>query len=167
MHSLWRMLGKTPQKVETDYGYPLHMLDDTKTLRGIVVTWTLRFDDVLDADKLHASLSRLLDIGDWRKLGGHLGLNEQGALEIHVPTPFTPDRPAVAFSCEKLSVDIGDHELGRQLPKTTDELSIQPGPDNFKAFAARSDAAQTLSDFIYHDVPLLSLHITAVSFLYI
>jgi hypothetical protein len=69
------MLGKAPNRVETDQVYPLHMLDDTKTLRGIVVTWTLRFDDVLDADKLHDALSRLLDIGDWRKLGGRLRLN--------------------------------------------------------------------------------------------
>jgi len=67
----------------------------------------------------------------------------------------------VAYSYKKLSIDIDDHDLGRQLPKVTDKLSIQPGPDNFKAFAARSDAPQTLSDFIYHDVPLLSLHVTA------
>jgi hypothetical protein len=66
---------KTPQKVETDDVYPLHMLDNTEPLRGTVVTWTLRFDDVLDADKLHDSLSRLLDMGDWRKLGGRLRLN--------------------------------------------------------------------------------------------
>ncbi|CAG7559027.1 unnamed protein product [Fusarium equiseti] len=152
---------ETPQKVEMDDVYPLHMLDDTETLRGTVITWTLRFDDVLDADKLHDSLSRLLDVGDWRKLGGRLRLNGQGALEIHVPTPFTPERPAVAYSCEKLRVDIDDHELGRQLPKVTDKVSIQPGPENFKAFATRPDAPQTLSDFIYPDVPLLSLHITA------
>ncbi|KAJ4003934.1 hypothetical protein NW752_010974 [Fusarium irregulare] len=161
MDSLWRMLGKSPEKVETDDVYPLHMLDDTKTLRGIVVTWTLRFNDVMDADTLHSSLSRLLEIGDWRKLGGRLRLNDQGALEIHVPTPFTPDRPAVAYSYEKLSVDIDGHELGCQLPKVTDKLSTHPGPENFKAFATRPDAPQALNDFIYHDVPLLSLHVTA------
>lgn len=53
-----------------DIIYPVHTLDDTKTLHNIVVAWTLRFDDVLDADKLHSSLSRLLEIGDWLKLGG-------------------------------------------------------------------------------------------------
>ncbi|KAM0241439.1 hypothetical protein ACHAP5_007636 [Fusarium lateritium] len=160
MDSLWRILGKKPQRVETDNVYPLHMLDNTKNLRGIVITWTLRFDDVLDADELHDALSRLLDSGDWRKLGGRLRLNEKGALEIHVPNPFTPDRPAVAYSHEKLNMDIDDHELGRLLPKVTDKLSIQPGPEFFKAFATRPDAPQTLSDFIYSDVPLLSLHIT-------
>lgn len=61
--------------VQTDDIYPVHMLDDTKTLRDIVVTWTLRFNDVLDPDKLQTSLSRLLEIGDWRKIGGRLRLN--------------------------------------------------------------------------------------------
>ena len=55
--------------------YPLHMLDDTKTLRGIVVTWTLHFDDVLDPELLKHSLERLLEIGDWKKLGGRLRMN--------------------------------------------------------------------------------------------
>jgi hypothetical protein len=64
-----------PQLFESDEIHPVHMLDDTKTLRGIIVTWTLRFNDVLDADKLNSSLSRLLEIGDWRKLGGRLRLN--------------------------------------------------------------------------------------------
>lgn len=52
--------------------YPLFMLDDNKVLNSIVVAWTLRFNDVLDPDRLHTSLCRLLEIGDWRKLGGRL-----------------------------------------------------------------------------------------------
>lgn len=71
-----------PPRIETDDIYPVHMLDDTNTLRDIVVTWTLRFNDVLDADKLHRSLSRLLEIGDWRKLGGRLRLNVTTSLHI-------------------------------------------------------------------------------------
>lgn len=55
--------------------YPLYRLDTTKTLKSIVVTWTLRFDDVLSAEKLHFSLEKLLEIGDWRKVGGRLQLN--------------------------------------------------------------------------------------------
>lgn len=57
-----------------DTVYPVHMLDESKTIRDIVVAWTLRFDDVLDADKLHTSLSLLLEIGDWKKIGGRLRL---------------------------------------------------------------------------------------------
>lgn len=79
MLSLLRLLGASPARhpppaVESDNVYPVHMLDDTKTLRGIVVTWTLRFNDVLDAEKLHSSLSKLLEIGDWSKVGGRLRL---------------------------------------------------------------------------------------------
>lgn len=77
--ALWRLLGASPTRrlpapIENDDVYPVHMLDDTKTLRGLIVTWTLRFNDVLDADKLHTSLSRLLELGDWRKVGGRLRL---------------------------------------------------------------------------------------------
>lgn len=55
--------------------YPVHILDDTKTMRSILIAWTLCFNDVLDADKLQSSLATLLDTGDWRKLGGRLRLN--------------------------------------------------------------------------------------------
>lgn len=76
--TLWRFLGASsrvaPPPVQSDDIYPVHMLDDTKSLRGIVVTWTLRFNDVLDAVKLHEALSKLLEIGDWRKIGGRLRL---------------------------------------------------------------------------------------------
>jgi hypothetical protein len=79
MSALWSLFGaaplKEPQLAETDIVYPVHMLDDTKSLRNIVVTWTLRFNDVLDADKLHAPLSTLLTIGDWKKVGDRLRLN--------------------------------------------------------------------------------------------
>jgi len=55
--------------------YPVHTLDDTKTMRSILIAWTLCFNDVLVADKLRSSLATLLDTGDWRKLGGRLRLN--------------------------------------------------------------------------------------------
>jgi hypothetical protein len=138
------------------------MLDDTPTLRGIVVTWTLRFNDVLDPEKLHASLSKLLEIGDWKKVGGRLRLREDnGELEIHVPRPFTPDRPAVAYTHQTLAVDVGDHPLAKTLPRITDRPSIQAGPGEFACFAARDGAPSTLDDFLYQDVPQLSLHITS------
>jgi hypothetical protein len=65
-----------------DHVYPLHCFDDTVPNRYMVMCWTMRFEDVLDGDKLHAALARLLMIGDWRKLGGRLRLNVR-----HVPTP--------------------------------------------------------------------------------
>lgn len=51
--------------------YPLHALDDIKPNR-IFATWLMRFNDALDAKLLRDALSRLLEIGDWKKLGGRL-----------------------------------------------------------------------------------------------
>jgi hypothetical protein len=50
--------------------YPLHLQD--YNFRRLLMVSTMRFDDVLDAEKLHNALSQLLKIGDWRKLGGRL-----------------------------------------------------------------------------------------------
>ncbi|KIW70220.1 hypothetical protein PV04_02512 [Phialophora macrospora] len=166
MAALWRLLGTSPARspppvVESDDVYPVHMLDDTSTLRGIVVTWTLRFNDVLDADKLSLSLSKLLEIGDWRKVGGRLRLKEDGKLEIRVPRPFTAERPAVSYTHQSIAMSIEEHPLAKTLPKATEAPSIQSGPQGFRVFAAREDAPATLEDFVCQDIPQLSLHITS------
>jgi hypothetical protein len=62
--------GHPPSSITEDI-YPVHTLDDTKTFR-MFINWTMCFNDVLDPERLHNSLSRLLNIGDWRKLGGRL-----------------------------------------------------------------------------------------------
>lgn len=74
-----------PPKVLTDDVYPVHFFDDTKPFRGMLLNWTLRFDDVLDADKLQSSLSRLLEIGDWKKLGGRMRLSVSSPLPLAPP----------------------------------------------------------------------------------
>lgn len=86
---------------------------------------------------------------------------ENGQLEIHVPTPFTVTRPAISYTHQGLSVNIEDHPLAKMLPKVTHGPSIQTGPEAFRAFAAREDAPAGLDDFIYSDIPQLSLHITS------
>ena len=57
--------------VDAQEVYPLHLLDDTK-LNAHLVTITLVFNDVLDVEKIRKALLKLLDTGDWRKLGGRL-----------------------------------------------------------------------------------------------
>lgn len=61
-----------PARVPTDEILPLHEFDGRMQVRSIIMGWTMRFDDILDADKLNVTLSRLLEIGAWRKLGGRL-----------------------------------------------------------------------------------------------
>lgn len=57
-----------------DVVYPLYTLDNTRFLRDFTLAWTLKFDDVLNVDKLHDSLSQLLETDGWRMLGGQLRL---------------------------------------------------------------------------------------------
>lgn len=70
-----RTEGQQVPNFEDDHIYPATLLDDTRSLRDMVLHWTFLFNDVLDAEKLRDSLARLLDIGDWRKLGGRYRVN--------------------------------------------------------------------------------------------
>jgi hypothetical protein len=63
-----------PEKVPTDDVIPVHYWDDNEVFRWIVVDFALRFDDVLDPEKLRQALARLMEIGNWRKLGARIRL---------------------------------------------------------------------------------------------
>ncbi|KAM4058419.1 hypothetical protein HRG_014703 [Hirsutella rhossiliensis] len=85
MDTLRRLIGMPrrlpPPAFPEDDVYPVHLQDEN--FRHIVMVSTMRFNDVLDPEKLHYALSQLLNIGDWRKLGGRLRLKEDGKLDIH------------------------------------------------------------------------------------
>ncbi|KAJ5806648.1 uncharacterized protein N7503_004250 [Penicillium pulvis] len=150
-----------PSSISEDI-YPLHTLDDTKTFRYFV-NWTMCFNDVLDPEKLHHSLSRLLNIGDWRKLGGRLRVKENGKLEVYVPRPFTAEQQAVAFTHAAFSMKIEEHPVACRLSKPTDRPSIQHVSQDFRPFMARQDFPVTIEEMIRQDVPQISLHITSFS----
>ncbi|KAJ4182349.1 hypothetical protein NW755_010398 [Fusarium falciforme] len=168
MDAIRGLFGTNPQrgqlpKVESDYVYPTSLLDDTYLFRDLILTWTFCFNDVLDADKLHSSLTRLLDIGDWRKFGGRLRLNEDGRLEIHVPREFTPERPAVRYAHEAFDMSISKHPVGKKMPKFTEKPSIHPGAQEFKEFAVTKDDPVNGSDLFKGDKPQMSLRIVSFS----
>ena len=61
-----------PPRVPTDEVIPMFLFDDVDVNRKIIMAWTLRFNEILEPEMLHTSLSRLLEIGDWKKLGGRI-----------------------------------------------------------------------------------------------
>lgn len=67
-----------PEVVLTDEVIPLRYHDDSKPLRENVFNLSFRFDAVLDVSKLRGSLTRLVEIGDWKILGARLRLNVSG-----------------------------------------------------------------------------------------
>ncbi|KAJ4982804.1 BCL5p [Stagonosporopsis vannaccii] len=144
-----------------DVIYPVHKLDDTSTFRNLLLAWTISFNDVMDAEMLRSSLARLLEIGDWRKLGGRLKLKENGALEIHVPRMFTADRPAFSYSHEEINMGLEDHEATKNFPKYNGDISFWPSPHSFQALAAPNGTPKRPKDLCLGDTPQMSLHITA------
>jgi hypothetical protein len=168
----------TPSLNENDDVYPVHTLDDTKTLRRLLLAWTICFNDALDAHKLRCALAKLLDIGDWRKVGGRLALKvkpsfrvpdektddleqENGSLQIRVPRKFTADRPAFAYSHENCAMNMESHHMAGRLPKTDGTISIWPNPWEFFDLAARPGTPTSFKHLLVGDTPQMSLHITS------
>lgn len=76
MWNKFKSTPNTPARVASDDVIPLHHFDDNPILRKIVVNFMLRFDDVLDPQKLRQALERLVTREDgWRKLTARLRLN--------------------------------------------------------------------------------------------
>ncbi|KAJ4328444.1 hypothetical protein N0V84_001128 [Fusarium piperis] len=168
MDAIQRLFGVNPQrgqlpKVDSDDVYPTFLLDDTRLFRDLILTWTFCFNDVLDPDKLHSSLTRLLEIGDWRKFGGRLRLNDNDRLEIHVPREFTSQRPAVRYTHEAFDMSIDSHPVAKRIPRMTEKPSIQPGAQEFKEFAVTRDDPVNGSDLFRGDKPQMSLRIVSFS----
>ncbi|KAI7773113.1 hypothetical protein LA080_011863 [Diaporthe eres] len=140
----------------------MHHFDDNPINQSIILAWTLRFNDVLDADKLHDGLARLLEIGDCRKLGGRIRKGPNGKLEIHVPAEFTPDRPAVRFTKESFGVSFAEHPLASQMPNATSDIHIHGSPERFREFIGSADTTPgSIDHYLHSDTPQLGLHVVA------
>lgn len=63
------------QPVETDSIFPVHPLDQVGIIRASIISYTFRYAAILNPGKLRDALVRLLEMGDWRKLGGRLRVN--------------------------------------------------------------------------------------------
>lgn len=144
-----------------DIVYPTHMIDNVSVLKFLVMAWTMRFNDVLNTDKLHKSLAELLTVGNWKKLGGRLryGHNRRGALEVHVPTTYTNERPAVSYSHQHYDVSIEEHKVANLLPKASSQPSTFPGASGPRDFGIPPGAPTSLKDYTSRDVPMIGLHI--------
>jgi hypothetical protein len=78
MHKMAFLFSKKhlkPEQLPTDIVIPLHYFDDNDVFRAIIVDFSLYFDDVLDHEKLRQALVRLMEIGNWKKLGARLRIN--------------------------------------------------------------------------------------------
>ncbi|UKZ61119.1 uncharacterized protein TrAtP1_002391 [Trichoderma atroviride] len=150
-----------PPIVPTDEVAPVHLFDDTATLQGSTMMWTFRFDEVLDADKLGNSLSELFQMQGWRKLGGRLRRRPDGSTEIHIPCPFSEDRPPLYFTKAKFDVRMSEHPEASKLPSAPDGLkpTTFPSPRNHKSLGLGPGSPTCFDDYLYSDHPQFALHV--------
>ncbi|KAM0254612.1 hypothetical protein ACHAQJ_006579 [Trichoderma viride] len=163
---LYSLLGLGPKRsapptVPTDEIAPLHLFDDTGTLRGFTLMWTFKFGEVLDADKLGSSLSELFQMDGWRKLGGRIRRRPDGTAEIHIPCPFTEERPPLYFTKEKFNMRMSEHPDASKLPSVSNKPTTFPSPRNYQSLAMRPGAPSCIDDYYYSDLPQFALHVVS------
>ncbi|KAJ5166197.1 uncharacterized protein N7482_004978 [Penicillium canariense] len=153
-------LKKQPLDVPEEV-YPLHKLDDIKDFRNHVI-WMMRFNDVLDAEMLADSLSRLLEIGDWKKLGGRPTDIDKadGRLEVHFRKSSTTGQRNVFFTHDTHDMRIQDHPVASRLPQATDGPSTYLVSDDFRPFIARANFP-SFAQSVQQNEPPISLHVTS------
>ncbi|CAG8216439.1 unnamed protein product [Penicillium salamii] len=136
--------------------YPLHTLDHNPNY----VDWVMRYNDVLDADMLKKSLSRLLEIGDWKKLGGRFRYKPDGMLEIFVPGSSSGPRENVSFTHSVIDSAIGDDPVASKLPARTVGPSLHLVSPDSKPFNSRENFP-VFRDMTQSDIPPISVHVTS------
>ncbi|QPC59822.1 hypothetical protein HYE67_002053 [Fusarium culmorum] len=111
---------------------------------------------------LRESLSRVIALPGWRKLGGRVRMNSKYKLEIHVPKTFSSRRPAFGFHHTTFDISIDEHPLASRLPKPTlDKPSIHDQHSDFNTFGVPPDTPLCLDDYLKSDHPQLTLHIVS------
>ncbi|KIA75846.1 hypothetical protein HK57_00373 [Aspergillus ustus] len=123
----------------------------------------LRFDDVIEPEKLRQSLGRLLEIGNWRKLGARVRPRENNAgvkFEYHIPEKYTETRPGFIYRESKYSDGISNHPTASRLPRQHSGLSILGATQDFASLGLQPGDPRHLADWAYTDLPQLFFHHT-------
>ncbi|KAI9035563.1 uncharacterized protein KD926_003265 [Aspergillus affinis] len=141
--------------------FPVHFIDQAGIIRDSIITYTFRYNYILEPTKLQDALVRLLQSGDWRKMSGRLRRQIDGQLVIHVYANVK-DHPPIRFSHVSYDVPVHEHPLGCRLPQPTGSTpSIQEGWHQFRAFSVPPDLPNHISHYLRSDEPLLSLRIVS------
>ncbi|KAH7000547.1 hypothetical protein EDB80DRAFT_753736 [Ilyonectria destructans] len=102
-----------------------------------------------------------MELGNWRKLGARMRVNEAGKLDCHVPASFDESRPGFSYSHVEYGTNIDDHPVASRLPKMTSRPSVQTNPADFTSLVRRPDAPTKLADYLFADEPMLCVHVVS------
>ena len=125
----------------------------------------MRFDDVLDSQKLVDALWKLLERPGWKKLGARLRLNTTTErLEYHIPAQYTKERPPINFTHQTYDMKLEDHSIGRRFPvvdEQDDGIQFFDVMDSLRGVTQTENSTVVLDDWIYADKAQLGLHIAS------
>ncbi|KAK0385640.1 hypothetical protein NLU13_6817 [Sarocladium strictum] len=161
------MASASPQVGDVDV-YPLFEFDKEKAVDKMNMAWMFHVDKPLDPELLRSSLSRLLQMGDWKKFAGRFKRNGAGQLELHTPRIFPDNYSIIGYSHRDLSpLRAADHEIAGKIPTAaleTSSYAIQPRfHDLFHHSNNDVDPNDDIETWIREQLPPLALHVTTFS----
>ncbi|PNP54754.1 hypothetical protein THARTR1_04959 [Trichoderma harzianum] len=148
-----------PERVSTDVVIPLHAIDDDEVFRSAVLDMTYLFNDVLDANKLHDSLWKLMTTSNWTKLGARLRNNIDGKLEYHIPAVFSKSRPPFAFTYEHIAAKAHNHPIASKFPSPTTCPSVVSTSADLQSLFRAPDTPTSIDEYLFSDRPQLSVRV--------
>ncbi|KAL4969840.1 uncharacterized protein BDV14DRAFT_195372 [Aspergillus stella-maris] len=133
------LFGRRPVQapVPGDRVLPLHFFENSLLVQGNNMAVSLVFNEVLDANKLRDSLEGLVKRAGWERLGGRLRRNlTTGKIEWHIPSEFTPDRPAISFAHVNHDIPSSSHSAASKIPSPSTQVPTVVGdPDALEEIA--------------------------------
>ncbi|KAJ0108384.1 hypothetical protein J7T55_005361 [Diaporthe amygdali] len=150
---------------EPDLVFPLHYFDNSAMFTNITMYAIMVFDEVLDPEKLRASLDGLVQRDTWRKLGARVRKGKNGP-DLHVPRKFSTTRPAIAYTHAFHDVAKADHPVTSRMPSsesaTMDRPAIVGNPEDWAELCCGADGPKSLQDYVGSDRPVTGLHIISL-----
>ncbi|KAG6015317.1 hypothetical protein E4U54_003709 [Claviceps lovelessii] len=155
---------RKPLSKDDEEVYSIHCLDQPITARQSMRTWVMCFNDVLIAPKLHEALCRLLQTGDWKKLGTRLRVRDDGLLEAYAPKHYSHRNPACTFFFDAhYDCRVETHPVGHYFSLPAQRAFTQTYPANCQPDMMHPKFPTTVQDIIDRKLPQLILHILAFS----
>ncbi|KAG8160689.1 hypothetical protein KVR01_008953 [Diaporthe batatas] len=144
--------GRKPaaETIPGDRVRPLHFFENNLLVQGNNMSGLAVFDEVLDPEVLREALEGVVKRPGWERLGGRLKRNAStGKIEWHIPSEFTPSRPALTYSHVAHDMPIAAHPAASRIPKPSTPT-----------WSGRTATAPTASkDYIDTDAPVLGLRV--------
>ncbi|KAL5381612.1 hypothetical protein DPSP01_007060 [Paraphaeosphaeria sporulosa] len=149
---------------EHDLVVPLHYFDNNTMFTSITMHAIMVYDEILDPERLRATLSQLVERETWQKLGARLRKGKHGH-DLHVPRKFSSSRPAIAYRHVSLDMLKAEHHAASLIPSSKSAPKERPAlvgnPEDWTELCCGADAPKTSADYVGSDRPVTGLRVVS------